>query len=221
MSDGIAFALSAFYVTSLLVTATVVRSRELLSRRVVRAVVHGAVAAWMIPTALLFESVLWAALLPAIFAGINLFCWFTGRLRAFSAPGEQSLGIVFHPLALAVLIFLFWTPGARSITVCAALVMGWADPLGALVGGAVRSLSFRPLGERKSVAGSAAVFLASLAIVLAVAAVAGEKLGWPAGLVVAAVATLAELVSARGSDNLSVPWAVAATLWLLGWGAAG
>lgn len=218
MSDPVAFLISAGYVAGLAVLAEGVRRRGWLRRRVLRALVHAGVATWIVPTAMMFESRWWAALLPLLFALINLYCWLTGRLRAFSEPGEQTLGIVFHPLALGVVILLFWSPGERAVAVASVLVMGWADPLAALLGGAVRSPSFRPLGERKSVVGSAAVFVTALAVLMGVSAVAGEPLGWPAGLAVAAVATVAELLSARGSDNLSVPWAVAAALWLLGWG---
>jgi len=161
MTDPVAFGLSALYVASLLVMAVVLRRRELLGRRAVRAVVHVAVAAWMVPTALLFESAAWAALLPALFAGINLACWLTGRLRSFSEPGEQSLGIVFHPVGICVLILLFWSEGERPIAVASVLVMGWADPLAALVGRAVRTPTFRPFDEQKSLAGSTAMLLAA------------------------------------------------------------
>lgn len=217
MSDPVAFLLSAGYVAGLLVAAEALRRREWLGRRPLRALVHAGVAAWMVPTAVMFESRWWAALLPLLFCLINLYCRRTGRLRAFSEPGEGTLGIVFHPLAIAVVVLLFWAPEERAVAVASVLVMGWADPLAALLGGAVRSPSFRPLGERKSVAGSAAMFAAALAILKGVSAATGHPLGWPAALGVAAVATAAELFSARGSDNLSVTWAVAATLRLLGW----
>lgn len=221
MSDPIAFGISAGYVAALLVLAELLRRREVLPRRVVRAVVHVGVAAWIVPTALWFDSAVWAALLPLLFAGVNVFCWLTGRFRAFSEPGEQTAGIVFHPVAIAAVILLFWPLGARSIAVASVLVMGWADPLAALVGGAVRSPSFKPLGERKSVAGSMTMFLAALIVLKVVSVAAGEPLGWAAALGLAAVATVAELLSVRGSDNLSVTWTVAAMLWLLGWGGAG
>jgi len=217
MSDPIAFGISAAYVGALLVLAEQLRKWGRLRRRVLRALVHAAVAAWIVPTALWFESPLWAAVLPILFACVNVFCWLTGRFRAFSDPGEQTVGIVFHPVAISAVILLFWWPGSRSIAVASVLVMGWADPLAALVGGAVRSPSFTPWGERKSIAGSATMFLVALSVVKVVALAAGESLGWPGALALAAVATLAEAVSARGSDNLSVTWTVAAMLWLLGW----
>jgi len=221
MSDPLAFGISVAYVAALLVLAEVLRRWGGLRRRVIRAVVHAAVAAWIVPTALWFDSPVWAALLPMLFAAVNVFCWLTGRFRAFSEPGEQTGGIVFHPVAISAVILLFWSPGSRSIAVASVLVMGWADPLAALVGGAVRSPSFTPWGEKKSLAGSATMFLVALAVVKGVALAAGEPLGWVGALVLAAAATLAEAFSARGSDNLSVTGAVSATLWLLGWGGAG
>lgn len=220
MTDPLAFSLSTAYVAGVLLVVEVLRRRQAASRRALRALVHASVAAWIVPTALLFHSPLWAALLPFLFAGINLACWWTGRFRAFSQPGEQTVGIVFHPLAIGAVILLCWSEPLRPIAVASVLVMGWADPLAALVGGAVRSPTFTPLGERKSVAGSLAMFLASLAVLAGVASAAGQPRDWVTLLVAGAVATAAELVSARGSDNLSVTWGLAVSLWLLGWGGA-
>ena len=220
MTDPVAFFLSVAYVTGVLATVELLRRREVASRRVLRALVHAAVAAWILPTTLLFRSALWAALLPLLFAGINLACWRTGRFRAFSQPGEQTVGIVFHPLAIAAVILACWPEALRPIAVASVLVMGWADPLAAVVGGAVKSPTFTPLGERKSVAGSLAMFSASLAVVTGVAWATGQPGNWLTVLAAAAVATAAELFSARGSDNLSVTWGLAGALWLLGWGGA-
>jgi phytol kinase len=220
MTDPVAFFLSAAYVTSVLAAVELLRRRQVATRRVLRALVHGAVAAWIVPTALLFHSAAWAALLPLVFAAVNLACWRTGRFRAFSQPGEQTVGIVFHPVAIAAVILVCWPEALRPIAVASVLVMGWADPLAALVGGGVRSPSFTPLGERKSVAGSLAMFSASLAVLAGVAWTKGQPHDWFTLLVGAAVATAAELFSARGSDNLSVTWGLAAALWLLGWGGA-
>jgi len=198
--------------------AEVLRRWTALGKRTIRALVHAGIATWIVPTALLFRSPLWAAALPVLFAGVNLVGWSTGAFKAFTEEREQTLGIVFHPVALAAVILLFWEPGARSIAVASVLVMGWADPAAALVGRAVHSPSFRPFGEQKSVAGSTAMFLVAGAVVLGVALIAGEGLGPGTLVATAAVATVAELLSARGSDNLSVTGSVAATLWLLGWG---
>jgi hypothetical protein len=95
------------------------------------------------------------------------------------------------------------------------LVMAFADGLAGLVGPQVASPSWRIVGQRRSLAGTATMALTSLAVLLALAALAGASgrpVPIPAALVVIALAaTLLEQVGIGGLDNLSVPLAVA---WL-------
>jgi len=93
--------------------------------------------------------------------------------------------------------------------------MAFADGLAGLLGPQVPSPSWTILGQRRSLVGTATMALTSLAVLLALAALAGaggQPVPTPAGVVgIALAAALLEQVAIGGLDNLSVPLAVA---WL-------
>jgi phytol kinase len=94
--------------------------------------------------------------------------------------------------------------------------MAAGDGLAGLVGPALNSPRWRLLGQGKSLAGTACMALASLAVLLGLTALAAAS-GQPAPpllalLLIAAIATALEQLSAWGIDNLTVPLATA-LLW--------
>ena len=120
-------------------------------------------------------------------------------------------GATFVLLSATICVAIF--PKPIAITAFSVLII--SDTAAALFG---RRFGTRPFC-RKSLEGSGAFFVTAFAVVLIVAAFYGY--GWPfivAGGVASLVATLVEAVSHGGStidDNLTIPTAFGAVMWIL------
>jgi phytol kinase len=125
-----------------------------------------------------------------------------------------SYGTVAYGASITLLLLVWW-PRQPLVVASGVLVMAFADGLAGLVGPQVASASWLILGQRRSLAGTATMALTSLAVLLALAALAGasgQPVPTPASLVVIALAAaLLEQVAIGGLDNLTVPLLVA---WL-------
>jgi phytol kinase len=200
------------WLTMLAIVAVLVRRRWSLQLEWSRKVVHiggGAV----VPLAWLTGIDRWLALAAA--ASITLLAAFNHRQRVLPAiedVGRDSFGTVAYGLSITVLLAWLWPE--RADAVCAGvLVMALGDGLAGLVGPLVPSPTWRVLGERRSLAGTSTMAVASLVVLLLLSLVQMPAAPEPLMLLVmVGTATALEQVALLGVDNLSVPLAVAA-LW--------
>lgn len=121
---------------------------------------------------------------------------------------DDSYGIGLFAVALGVLLLtgIF----DKAVIVTAALVLGLADAAAGVIGYASRARTWIPLRESKSLIGSATFLLVALLLMIWRH---GGLVDIPIVLVsIAAILTAAEMLSARGSDNLSVPLTTAALI---------
>lgn len=211
MRDIIGILLSFLYVFLFIGIADYLRKRGLLSPSLTRKVVHIGVAHWWLIAMATMESPWAASAGPVAFIFINLaslkFHLFKGMEEG---QGPRNFGTVYFPISLLVLVLLSWN-GIMPIWTAgtAVLVMGWGDGLAAIVGEAVPSLSGRVFGSRKSLAGSAAMALASaLTVFMATLAFdggAGVLMALYRAVGTALVAAFLEAATPLGIDNLTVP----------------
>jgi phytol kinase len=200
------------WLTMLALVAVLVRRRWSVQQEWSRKVVHiggGAV----VPLAWVTGIDRWLALSAA--ALITLLAAFNHRQRLLPAiedVGRDSFGTVAYGLSITVLLAWLWPE--RADAVCAGvLVMALGDGLAGLVGPLVPSPSWRVLGERRSLAGTSSMAVASLVVLLVLSLVRMPAAPEPLMLLVmVGTATALEQVALLGVDNLSVPLAVAA-LW--------
>jgi phytol kinase len=157
----------------------------------------------------------WVALPSAVLA--TLLAAVNHRRRLL--PGLEdvdraSYGTVAYGASITLLLLVWW-PREPLVVASGVLVMAFADGMAGLVGPQVASPSWLILGQRRSLAGTATMALTSLAVLLALAALAGasgQPVPTPASVVgIALAAALLEQVAIGGLDNLTVPLIVA---WL-------
>jgi phytol kinase len=136
-------------------------------------------------------------------------------LPAVEDVGRHSYGTIAYGGSITLLLALYW-PLQPLPVAAGVLVMACGDGLAGLVGPQLPSPRWRLLGQGKSLAGTACMAVASLAVLLGLTALglaSGEPVPpWPALLLIAAAATGLEQLSGFGIDNLSVPLATA-LLW--------
>jgi phytol kinase len=191
--------------------ALLVRSRWPEQGEWSRKVVHiGAGPVVLIAWALAIDRrlALGAAALMTLLAALN------HRHRLLPGIEEinrSSYGTVAYGASITLLLLAFWPVQPLSVA-AGVLVMALGDGLAGLVGPAVASPSWRILGERRSLAGTATMAITSLIVLLALSAL-GSALGMAtpplaAAAALALAATLLEQLAMGGLDNLSVPLVV-------------
>lgn len=140
-------------------------------------------------------------------------------LPAVEDVGRASYGTVAYGAAITTLLALFW-PQRSDAVAAGVMVMACGDGLAGLLGASIASPSWTIAGQRKSLLGTSAMGLVSLAVLAALrlALQAGGGLGpsLPALVAIAAVAMLLEQFALLGIDNLAVPVAVGLLWSLLG-----
>lgn len=136
-------------------------------------------------------------------------------LPAVEDVGRHSYGTIAYGASIALLLALFW-PSQPLAVAAGVLVMAIGDGLAGLLGPQLNSPRWRLFGQGKSLAGTAAMALGALAVLTLlqqtalIQGLAAPNL--PNLMLIAALATALEQLSAFGIDNLSVPLS-AGLLW--------
>ena len=158
----------------------------------------------------------WLAIAAAaLVTGLEVLNLRTRVLPAIEDVDRASFGTVAYGASITLLLLLWW-PGQAAAAAAGVLVMALGDGLAGLLGPQIVSPSWRVLGERRSLVGTAAMALASLAALAVVAGLAPQAAPAPGSLVlIALAATALEQVAWLGIDNLTVPLLVGGlwTLW--------
>ena len=129
-------------------------------------------------------------------------------LKSFHNIERESYGTIFFPISYLLLALLFWDY-SNHITI-SFLILAIADPLASIIGENVKNkISFNILGDDKTLQGSIAMFVCSLSIILILSNHFFNN--WDiayrlmAAIIISIAVTIAEAVSYKGSDNLSIP----------------
>lgn len=148
------------------------------------------------------------ALLAFIFLIINFFSQRNNFLKSFHNIERESYGTIFFPISYLILALLFWEY-SDHITI-SFLILAIADPVASIIGENVKSkISFNILGDDKTLQGSIAMFFCSLSIILILSNHFFNN--WDiqyrlmAAIIISIAVTIAEAMSNKGSDNLSIP----------------
>ena len=191
-------------------------SGKLLKRGLVtpassRKIVHITVSHWWLLMMATMDQFWVAVLGPVSFIVLNLISLKSGMFKAMEDPQpSKNYGTVYFPISLLVLVLAAWS-GRISLWVggVGILVMGWGDGLAALAGLRYGKRSATIFGSRKSLVGTLVMFAASFAVTLMLTAVfdPGLTVGLLLGraLATAVFASLVELLTPFGVDNLTVP----------------
>lgn len=204
------------WLSLLAVLALLVRARWPQQREWSRKVIHlGSGAVVPIAWALQIDRVI---AIPA--AGlVTLLAVLNHRIRVLPAVEDvdrYTYGTIAYGASITLMLLLWW-PAQAATVAAGALVMALGDGLAGLLGPLIPSPSWRILGQRRSVAGTAVMAAASLAVLFGLATVVVPPQGSPspaAILAIGLVAVLLEQVANWGIDNLTVPL-VTAWLWNL------
>lgn len=176
-----------------------------LTRKFVHILVGVFVAFW--PFFLSWQQI---QVLSLMFLAVVLVSIKLNIFRSIHAISRNKVGEVLFAVVIGVLAIISTN---QWVFAAAMLHLSLADGLAAVVGLAYgRGNSYRIMGRTKSVAGTLAFWVASLAIMLWYLAFSGSGLAFAAVLWLPIAAAAAENLSGEGTDNLVVPLLVALAL---------
>lgn len=133
--------------------------------------------------------------------------------RLFVRAEEQVREAAMTPFAIAVLLTILATPKLAALVAIYTLAIG--DPLAAVVG--IR-FGRRRLVQNRSLEGTTAFFVATVAIAVIVLRCGSEATAWPiagAAAAIGMVAVACELLPLRIDDNLTIPIVVGFATWAM------
>lgn len=189
-----------------------------VSSFVTRKLVHAAVGTWVLPTLFLFESWRWAVVPPAVSLVINAVAMRRRSFKSIEGDDPSNLGPLFFPIAFMAVLPLFWDNGLKFAAGAGILCMAWGDPLASVFGREFGRRFFTVMGSRKSLEGSAVMFSASIVAAAFAIHILADFTGsalFILSVSAAIVAAAVEAVSFWGTDDLTVPLAVSATVAIL------
>lgn len=211
MNQLLGLVLSFGFVFIVMAISSILLASGRLSPPAARKFIHIAVGHWWFIAMFTMQDPGIAVIGPIFFIVINYVIYRTKLLPAMGEAGSNP-GTVYYPLSLLILVVLTWyTPLPKWTGGLAVMILAWGDGLAAVVGErSVKPGRKIPVpGGRKSLAGTMAMFGASLTAALIMQLLFSSAAGLPQimaiGLLLAAVATLVELYTPFGLDNLTVP----------------
>lgn len=200
-----------FGLGSFVAASEFIRARLNGSPEITRKLVHVVTGVLICFAPRIFTSGIPPMLLAASFMVINFGAIRFGLLKGMHGTNRVSFGTVYYPFSFFMLVLLAWDSAPYIITI-SILVLALGDAAAAIVG------EHRPhphmyalTSDKKSVEGSAAMFLVTFAVLLAGLhwVVPSEiTLPMPSAVIAASIAlfvTAWEAISSQGSDNLTVP----------------
>ena len=210
-SDWLGLCLMPFVLFVLMAGLQSKRVRDAIHPELSRKLVHVAMGCTTLAFPWVFTSYLPVLLLCAgsiiLLFGIRTVPVVNKRFGpVMGAVGRNSFGEIYFPIAVATIFVL--SKGNAVLFCIPMLVLTFGDSAAALTGTRYGRHKYGGYGQRKSVEGSAALFVTALVCTLVPLLTMGRAEPTHTllvGLIIAIVATLLEAVARRGLDNLLIP----------------
>jgi len=229
-NDILALVFSYVYASSLLVVSEILMRKFGWKQFITRKLVHIGAGMWVWGILYFFDTWYLGIIPFATFIILNFIIYKYEILKGVDAE-DSSPGTVYFAFSITALFLLFWRTGVPSpnlfIAVAAVMAMTWGDALASLVGKTWGKRKYTFLKHTRTWEGSAAMFISAFIVIFlvlkflpgsglnpGVTSLSTEQIFILTGAS-AGVGTFAESISPAGTDNLSVPFAVALILWLL------
>lgn len=138
---------------------------------------------------------------------IAIISYFVPILPSINSVGRNSLGTLFYAMSIGILTAYFWDLQLPQYAAIGILVMSWGDGMAAVIGQKWGKHPYQLLGNTKSWEGSLTMALVSFIVTsLILGSTSGNiSQNLIISLIVAIFATILEVLSKFGIDNLTVP----------------
>lgn len=205
MNNLLGIVISFLYIAALMIAA---KYFEKFDKEASRKFIHILLANWWLIAMAFFDHMVYALIPPIAFVVINYISYRGNLIQVMEREESQKdgLGTVYFAISLIPLvIFSYGFTSNPLIGLVGFFIMTYGDGFAAIVGKTITSKEYRVFGFTKTVAGSCVMFVISLIITIAVFSYSNTELFLVKAVGVSILATVLEAVSAKGTDNLSVP----------------
>jgi phytol kinase len=196
--------------------STVLQKKKVFGEEGARKFIHIGVSNWWILAMLFFTDVdsLWFAIVPPItFIGLNYLSYRQNIFKAMERGGSGNLGTVYFPISLLILVIVsFGILNQPYIGGLGILILGYGDGMAAVIG---KKYGKHQLAFGKTLEGSITMFVVSLTVAIIMLSIQGFSSILLASLLIAFIATVIELLTPKGLDNLSVPLLTTLAFYLI------
>ncbi len=215
--DILGLILSFAFVFLMIFLATVVQKLFKLSNDFSRKIIHIAVGNWIFIALYYFKDWYIAIIGPVTFILINFLSYKFTIFKAMELE-EKNPGTIYYPISLAICtLFTYARQPLLMLPYLGIMAMTWGDGMAAVIG---RKWPIRQLRPRKSLAGSIAFFIFTLASCLIYLALEAQHFSgseiFGFALMAAVVGAIIELYSPKNLDNLTVPILLGCIGYLIG-----
>lgn len=205
---------SYLFVFAMIGTSTLLQNKRIVNEEGARKLIHIGVSNWYLIAMLFFDNVWYAIIPPITFIILNYISYKQNVFKAMERNGKGNLGTVYFPISLLIVTFVsfnntlgFQDPSyMRYFGALAILVLGYGDGFAAVFG---KAFGKRKLYQDKSLVGTLTMFgfsfLVSITLLMVFANITSVVI---IAFLLALFASLVELFSPRGLDNLTVPLGV-------------
>ena len=214
MTNIIGLIFSFAFVLVILSVSTILRKYKLFNEEGSRKFIHIAVGNWWLIAMYFFDHVIYAALIPALFIVINYLSYRTNFIKAMERQEKKTLGTVFYPISLLILVIVtFGIIKKPEIGAMGVLIMAYGDGLAAVIG---EKIGMKKLYNQKTLVGTIVMLLVSITVSSSLLLVLNyeENLFFNV-IIISVVATVVELFSKNGWDNITVPLISSLLFYLL------
>jgi phytol kinase len=216
MTDLIFTSFSFFFVFLLLGLSSFLQKKGLLDDEGSRKLVHIGVAHWWF-FLIFIDGLLYASIAPIAFIFLNYLSYKQNIFKSIERSGKGNLGTVYFPISLLILVLMtYLVEPSKSLNYIGALgilILGYGDGFAAIIG---KKFGKTKLIFGKSLEGSITFYVASLLVVIVVLFIYQPMLSNTLLIVLLLplFATLIELITPAGLDNLTIPLGVAAIAYV-------
>jgi len=210
------YAITFLWVFAVMGVAQVAKSLFKASSEASRKIIHVLVAFAWIPMYICFGSSWHLVVPPLCFVVIN---YISLKKNVFSMmersdEAKQSYGTVFYAVSMVIMAaFSVFKPDFLPCYGIGMFCLAFGDGLAPLVG-SIKKGNTSFFGGKRTAFGSAAVFILSLVVVIAMTAILDLPLKWYACILIAVCSALMEVVGMQGFDNLTLPLGTSAVAFL-------
>ena len=207
MSNLIGVIISVLFIVIVMAAASMF---EKAGKEATRKFIHIMVSNWWIIAMIFFDNALYVAIVPALFVIVNYLSYKSNIIKVMERnEGEEnkdSFGTVYYAISLLILSLVTFGPIKKPlIGLCGAIVMGYGDGLAAVIGQSVKSKEFKIGNSEKTLAGSSAMFIITLMIMIGFFYYVEANFWGLKAVIVAFIMTIVEAICPKGTDNLAVP----------------
>lgn len=196
---------SVVLVVGAILIAEYLSKKEVITQESTRKLIHIGVSNWWFIFIFMIDNFWIAIIMPVIFIFFNLVSYKKGLVKSMGNKKINRFGIVYYPVSLLLAVIYAFVLNDKIIPGIGILVLGYGDGLAAVIGNKYKS---KVIVDFKTLYGTLTMFIASFVVSLVMLLVF-KNVGVPyallISLVIAIFATIFELFSPYGLDNLTVP----------------